>query len=165
MYYLHKATLIALVSLFVTTPTAYAQLGEGVSNMYTEEEEEVRQSMEDIIQSVKDGDVDQLISFHAYGPKFTEFKQGAPRNGSHENEEFERGVFGNVQDVIRMNTNDLKVAVYYGTVANVTFHSDFQLKFEEDVVTVKDQITLLFVKTDRGDWKIVHEHHSPLAQG
>ena len=46
-----------------------------------------------IAQSIKDGDIDKLISFHAYGPKFTEFKNGEPRNGGKTNETYERGVF------------------------------------------------------------------------
>ena len=36
----------------------------------------------------------KLISFHAYGPKFNEFKNGEPHNGSEANEEYERNVFG-----------------------------------------------------------------------
>ena len=37
-------------------------------------------------QRFKDGDIDKLISFHAYSPKFTEFKQGEPRNDGAANE-------------------------------------------------------------------------------
>ena len=47
--------------------------------------------------------------------------------------------------------------------ATLTFHSDFHLKFGEELVIVNDQITLLFVKTKDG-WKMVHEHHSPLKK-
>ena len=65
-------------------------------------------------------------------------------------------------EVVKFDAKDLKIAVY-GDVANLTFHSDFQLKFGDDLVVVNDQITLLFVKTDDG-WKMVHEHHSPLKQ-
>jgi len=123
---------------------------------------EVRETFEAIAQSIKDGDVDKLISFHAYGPKFTEFKNGAPRNGVKANEAHERSLFGSVTEVVKFDAKDLQIAVY-GDVANVTFHSDFQLKFGEDLVVVNDQITLLFVKTDNG-WKMVHEHHSPLKK-
>ena len=49
------------------------------------------------------------------------------------------------------DANDLQIAVY-GDVANVTFHSDFHLKFGEDFVIVNDQITLLWVKTNKG-WR------------
>jgi ketosteroid isomerase-like protein len=116
--------------------------------------------MEDLTQTIKDGDVDKLISFHAYGPKFTEFKGGEKRVGATENEEYERGIFGNVTEVVKFNYDDMKIAVY-GDVANVTFHSDFHFKFGEDEAIVNDQITLLIVKTENG-WKCVHEHHSPL---
>jgi len=132
-----------------------------VSQEYPQAQEEVMETFGAIAQSIIDGDIDKLISFHAYGPKFTEFKDGAPRNGGEDNEAYERFVFGNAK-VIKFAANDPKVAVYYGNVANLTFHSDFILQFEgEDPFPVINQITLLFVKT-KGEWKMVHEHHSPL---
>ena len=75
------------------------------------------QTWNDIVKSVKAGGIDKLISFHAYCPKFTEFKQGAPRNGSEKNEAFERGVFRSVQEVIKMDGNDMKISIYHGNVA------------------------------------------------
>jgi len=131
-----------------------------VNDEFPEAKQEVMDTFVAIAQSIKDGDIDKLISFHAYGPKFTEFKDGAPRNGGEANESYERSLFGSVTEVIKFDAKDLKIAVY-GDVANLTFHSDFQLMFGEDLVVVNDQITLLFVKTDDG-WKMVHEHHSPL---
>ena len=68
--------------------------------------------------------------------------------------------FGSVTEVVKFEAKDLQVAVY-GDVANLTFHSNFHLKFGADLVVVNDQITLLFVKTIKG-WKMVHEHHSAL---
>ena len=132
-----------------------------INDEFPEAQQEIMETFGAIAQSIKDGDMDKLISFHAYGPKFTEFKDGAPRNGSEENEKHERGVFGAVTEVVKFDAKDLKIAVY-GDVANVTFHSDFHLKFGEDLVVVNNQITLLFVKTE-GAWKLVHEHHSPLS--
>ena len=131
-----------------------------INDEFPEAKQEVIDTFIGIAQSIKDGDMDKLISYHAYGPKFTEFKDGAPRNGDAANETYERGLFGSVTEVVAFDANDLAVAVY-GDVANVTFHSDFQLKFGEDLVVVNNQITLLFVKTNDG-WKLVHEHHSPL---
>ena len=132
-----------------------------INDEFPEAHQEVMETFGAIAQSIVDGDIDKLISFHAYGPKFTEFKDGAPRNGSADNEAYERNLFGSVTEVVKFAADDLKIAVY-GDVANVTFHSDFQLKFGEDLVVVNDQITLLFVNTDDG-WKMVHEHHSPLS--
>jgi ketosteroid isomerase-like protein len=131
-----------------------------VNYEFPEAKAEVLAFMDELTQTIKDGDVDKLISFHAYGPKFTEFKNGEPRVGGKENEEFERGVFENVTEVLKFEYDDLKIAVYEN-VANVTFHSDFHLKFGENEAIVNEQKTLLLVKTDNG-WKIVHEHHSPL---
>ncbi|PLW99149.1 MAG: hypothetical protein C0591_03235 [Marinilabiliales bacterium] len=131
-----------------------------VNDEFPEAKQEVMETFGAIAQSIKDGDVDKLISFHAYSPKFTEFKNGEPRNGAKANEAHERNVFGSVTEVVKFDAKDLAIAVY-GDVANVTFHSDFHLKFGEDLVIVNDQITLLFVKTADG-WKLVHEHHSPL---
>ncbi len=127
---------------------------------FSEAKQEVKMTLDSIVQSVKDGDLDRLISFHAYSPKFTEFKNGEIRNGGKENEEFERGVFGSVTEISKFDMNDTKIAVY-GDVANVTTHTDFHLKFGEDSAVVNDQMTLLFLKTNNG-WRIVHEHHSPL---
>lgn len=152
------------LAYFICMTSVKGQDNEGIVNEYPKEQKEVMDTMEDITLSVKKGDIDKLISFHFYSPKFTEFKEGAARNGAEANEAFEREVFGNVTDVVKMDANDLKVAVYHGKVANVTFHSDFHLKFGEDLAIINEQITLLFVKNDEGEWKIVHEHHSPLAE-
>jgi len=150
-------TLIMIIGFLFTSCKSKVDL---VNDEFPEEQEEVINTFVAIAQSIKDGDIDKLIAFHAYSPKFTEFKNGEPRNGAKENETHERNVFGSVTEVVKFDANDLKVAVY-GDVANVTFQSDFQLKFGDDLVVVNDQITLLFVNTDDG-WKMVHEHHSPL---
>ena len=144
------------------TNNSFAQV-DLINDEFPEAKQEVMETFGAIAQSIKDGDIDKLISYHAYGPKFTEFKNGEPRNGGEANEIFERNLFGSVTEVVKLDAKDLKIAVY-GDVANLTFHSDFQLKFGEDLVVVNDQITLLFVKTNDG-WKMVHEHHSPLKKG
>lgn len=161
---LYKISLICTLLFSWAFTVCQAQSEDGIMTEYPEEKAEIMQTWNEINESVKDGDIDKLISFHAYGPKFTEFKQGAPRNGGEENEAFERGVFGSVKEAVKMDANDMKIAVYYGNVAVVTFHSDFHLQFEEEMAVVNDQISLVFVKNNAGDWKIVHEHHSPLAQ-
>ena len=131
-----------------------------LNDEFPEAKQEVKLTMDSIAQSAKDGDLDKLISFHAYSPKFTEFKNGEVRNNGEENEKFERGVFGSVTEVLKFDLNDMKIAVY-DNVANVTLHTDFHLKFGEDIAVINEQMTLLFLKTDNG-WKIVHEHHSEL---
>lgn len=150
-------TSIILLVFFVTSCNSQVDL---INDEFPEAKQEVMETFGAIAQSIKDGDLDKLISFHAYGPKFTEFKNGESRNGGVANEAHERKVFGSVTKVVKFDAKDLEIAVY-GDVANLTFHSDFQLMFGEELVVVNDQITLLFVKTKSG-WKMVHEHHSPL---
>jgi ketosteroid isomerase-like protein len=162
---LYKVSLICILLFAWAFTACQAQSSDGIMAEYPDEKAEILQTWNEIVESVKAGDIDKLISFHAYSPKFTEFKQGAQRNGGEENEAFEREVFGSVSEAVKMDANDMKVAVYHGNVAVVTFHSDFHLKFGEDLAVVNDQISLVFAKNNDGEWKIVHEHHSPLNAG
>ena len=155
----HLKTVVAIIILGLI----FANCKENhdlVNTEFPEAQQEIIDTFGEIAQSLKDGDMDKLISFHAYSPKFTEFKNGELRNGGEANEKFEREVFGAVTEVVKFDAKDMQIAVY-GDVANVTFHSDFHLRFGEDLVVVNDQISLLFVNTNNG-WKIVSEHHSPL---
>ena len=110
--------------------------------------------------------MDELISFHAYGKKFTEFNYDGATGysfNSEENEANERAFFGNnkvTQFAAKANT--VNIVVYHENVANVTFISDFVVDIKDGPVgyKVNNLITLLFVKT-KGEWKLVHEHHSP----
>jgi len=107
--------------------------------------------------------MDQLISFHAYGKKFTEFNNGESFD-SEGNEHNERQLFGEAVSKVQYfgaAPGTLKVAVYNGNVANLTFLSDFILDIKDGPTghRVNNLITLLFVKI-KGEWKMVHEHHS-----
>lgn len=112
--------------------------------------------------------MDQLISFHAYGDKFVEFNGGQSFDSAG-NEHNERQLFGEDLEkwdpevnLFTAKEGTLKVAVYYGNVANLTFTSDFHLTHKEyGPIVVENLITLLFVKI-QGKWKMVHEHHSPV---
>jgi ketosteroid isomerase-like protein len=141
---------------------------------YPQAQKEVLATFGAIAQSIKDGAgngydgpyMDQLISFHAYGDKFTEFNEGQLYDSAG-NEHNERTLFGETVDPGGVKKFDavpgtLKVAVYYGNVANLTFISDFILEIGGVEYTINHLITLLFVKT-KGEWKMVHEHHSPAA--
>lgn len=135
-----------------------------INTAYPVAEQEVMETFGEIAQSIVDQDMDKLISFHAYSPKFTEFKDGNLRNNGAENEAYERELFGVlVKNVVKFAAHEAKISVY-GDVANLTFHSDFELDFGDGVpVAIKNQITLLFVNTNEG-WKMVHEHHAPLSE-
>ncbi|MCP9198674.1 nuclear transport factor 2 family protein [Gramella sp. GC03-9] len=130
---------------------------------YPEAQKEVKKALDEIEQSIRNNETDKLISMHAYGPKFTEFEVGGMRQGSKENEDFERSFLGTITRVEKWNWDDLQINVYGGDVANVTFHSDFKFDRGEKTYEMKMQGTLLFIKTPDG-WKITHEHMAPIAQ-
>jgi len=150
--------------------------GSSVTNQtYTQAQSEVIETFMAIATSITKGAgngkngpyMDQLISFHAYGDKFVEFNNGESFD-SEGNERNERQLFGEDLEEWDYNVNQfapidgtVKVAVYNGNVANLTFISDFKLTHKtHGLITVNNLITLLFVKT-QGEWKMVHEHHSP----
>ena len=82
-------TLIIIGLLFSSCKTKI----DLVNDEFPVAKQEVMQTFGEIAQSIKDGDIEKLISFHAYSPKFTEFKNGEPRNGGDANETHERNVF------------------------------------------------------------------------
>ena len=175
-----KAIRLLLVSFFVLCVSTTNVVAKSVTDQtYPQAQAEVIETFLAIRQSIMDGAghgaysgyMDQLISFHAYGDKFVEFNNGWSYDSAG-NEAGERQLFGVglVEDGVRKFTyikDTLNIAVYYGNVANLTFISDFDLILKGDApdyepvpVTVNNLITLLFVKT-KGEWKMVHEHHSP----
>ena len=175
-----KLFLISFFALCITTTGVVASNKSDensvsvIDQTYPQAQEEVLETFAAIAGSIiagagygYDGEfMDQLISFHAYGDKFVEFNGGVSFDSAG-NEHNERQLFG--EDLEKDGVKhfgavpgSLKVAVYYGNVANLTFISDFVLMHKEyGEITVNNLITLLFVKT-KGEWKLVHEHHSPV---
>ena len=105
-----RITLASIFLLGLLTSSCAAQV-DLVHDEFPEAKQEVMDTFGAIAQSIKDKDLDKLISFHAYGPKFTEFKNGEPRNGGEANETHERNVFGSVTEVVKFDANDLQIAV------------------------------------------------------
>jgi hypothetical protein len=165
----HFTLLTLIITLIVTGcsekkgKTAEDKKIDLITNEFPKAKAELAEIMDGIGQSIADNKMDKLISYHAYSPKFNEFKNGERRTGSEENEEFERSFFGSFTGIYHWETEDLKIDVF-GDVANVTFHANFQPIIESDTLKITGQVTLLFVNTDKG-WKITHEHFSPLNEG
>jgi len=169
-----KAIRLLLVSFFVlcvsTANVVASDKNSVIDQTYPQAQAEVLETFMAIGASIVagaglgyDGEyMDQLISFHAYGPKFTEFNDGHLYDSAG-NEQNERMLFGEVVDPGGVKQfaplGDINIAVYYGNVANLTFISDFILEIGGVEYTINNLITLLFVKT-KGEWKLVHEHHS-----
>lgn len=162
-----KASSLSNVSNRSSNSSSYLQT-------YPQAQAEVLETFSAIAESITAGAghgynseyMDQLISYHAYGDKFVEFNGGEVFDSAG-NEHNERQLFGEDLEengVLQFAPVDgtLKVAVYYGNVANLTFISDFILLHKDyGEITINNLISLLFVKIN-GEWKLVHEHHSPV---
>lgn len=157
-----------LIILFCSCEEGYSELSSEfstaglISNDFSKAESEINKTMTAIMLSIQEKDADKLISFHAYGPKFTEFKDGKPRTGSAENEEYERGLVAAISG-FDYDLNDLKIDVFGNDVGKVTFHADFRPTIDGQTHQILSQATLIFVRVGK-DWKIVHEHLSPLVE-
>jgi hypothetical protein len=116
---------------------------------------QVRKRLNDIWINMAAKDLAKQESFHLYGPKFTEFKDGQPRGDAEENKE----LIGALTEP-KVEMKDLSVAVY-GDTAIATFNGDFSGKIGGKPIAMKQGATMVFVRY-RGDWKIVHEHFSPI---
>lgn len=130
------------------------------ANEFVQAQAQIEATLLDIFTSIQEKDADRLISFHEYGPKFTEFKDGEHRTGSAENEAYERGLVAAIS-AFEYDLKDLKIDVFYGNVGKVTFHADFRPTINGETFQILSQATLIFIRVGN-DWKIVHEHLSPL---
>ncbi len=133
-----------------------------VNEPFLEDQAAVTKILDDIYKSGQAKDLEKLASFHLYGPKFTEFKDGMPRGNAEQNEKGEKEIFSAISN-LKYDLRDLKVNVF-GDMAIATFHGHFEGDMGENHLTMQLQSTLVFAKTNN-TWKIVHEHFSPLSPG
>lgn len=131
-----------------------------INSEYPAEVAEVEAVLADIQSAIREGDIDRLISYHAYSPKFSDFQDGGVRTGATENEKNEREFFGGATSIEKFEYADPKISVY-GDVAVATVHPDVEMTFGDQAIAARRQLTLVFARTENG-WKIVHEHNSPL---
>ena len=150
-----------LLGLILSMPGCTQTGVDIVSDPFPEAQAEIAKVLDEIFRSAQSRDFDRLGAFHAYGPKFSEFKNGEHRADSERNEQTERELFASLSD-LDYDLRDLKVSVY-GEVAIATFHGFFEATAGGQPVSWQVQSTLVFVKVS-GSWKIVHEHFSPLSQ-
>jgi ketosteroid isomerase-like protein len=127
---------------------------------YSEDQTAIRRRLDEIWSAAADRDFERLESFHEYGPKFTEFKDGRPRGDAATCAAGERMVFGTLVGP-EVEMRDLVINVF-GDVAVVTFNGHFTGTMHETLMTLEQQSTMVLINTGV-EWRIVHEHMSPLA--
>jgi ketosteroid isomerase-like protein len=130
------------------------------SDSQTEAQDQVRRRLEEIWPAAAARDFDRLESFHLYGPTFTMFKDGQPRGDAAACAASERAFFSMLEQQV-VDMNDLAINVV-GDVALATFNGHFAGRIAGNAVAVDQQCTMVFARVG-ADWKIIHEHMSPIG--
>jgi ketosteroid isomerase-like protein len=126
------------------------------------EQAQIQQRLQDVFAAAESKDFNRLDSYHLYGPKFTKFTgsstdrldAAAGRKGEHDALGAAKG--------LKMRADALKIDVF-DHVGIATFILNCSFESGGEVVHRKDRSTLVFVK-EGGDWKIAHEHLSPIGR-
>src|SRR6478609_3653983 len=125
---------------------------------YPDEQAAVRLRLDQIWAAAAARDFQTLESFHLYGPKFTSFKNSAPREDAAANAAGERAMFSLLENP-QVDMRDLAVNIF-GDVGIATFNGRFTCMMNGSPTELGQQATMVFISSDDG-WKLVHEHFSP----
>ena len=131
-----------------------------IHRSYPEEQAAVRRRLDQIWAAAAARDFETLESFHLYGPKFTSFKNGAPREDAAANAAGERAMFS-VLEGPKVDMRELAVNIF-GDVGIATFNGHFTGMMNGSPTELRQQATMVFLNSG-DEWKLVHEHFSPLA--
>jgi len=154
-----KRTAFLAVALALSAPIAWAKKDKESSDDNVARAQ-VEHRLDEIWDAFAHRDLVRLRSYHLYGPGFTSFKDGGPREDAKANEEGEAMSATMIGDP-KVDMRRLSVQVY-GDVAIATFDGHFMGTIEGAPVAVDQQSTLVLLRVD-DDWRIVHEHFSPLG--
>ena len=120
----------------------------------------IERRLHEVFVAAESKDFDRLESYHLYGPKFTRFSgTSAARQDAATTRRIEHDGLASLQG-LKMRADALKVDVF-GDVGIATFILDYSFEAGGTTVPKKDRTTMVFVKVD-GEWKITHEHLSPI---
>jgi ketosteroid isomerase-like protein len=121
----------------------------------------IERRLHEVFVAAESKDFDRLESYHLYGPKFTWFSgTSAARQDAATTRRIEHDGLASLQG-LKMRADALKVDVF-GDVGIATFILDYSFEAGGTTVPKKDRTTMVFVKVD-GEWKVTHEHLSPIT--
>ena len=142
-------TMLLMLSLKFNVGNALAQTNQAediLNNTYPQEQAELKKILENLYKTAQQKDFDKVRAYHAYSPKFTDFKFGQPRADSEMNKQSEEDLFTSFSEFI-YDLRDIKVAVY-DKVAITTFHGYFTAVQAGQPLAFNLQSTLVFAKID-----------------
>lgn len=135
-----------------------------IETPYESEQAQVERRLSELMSAAQRGAVDELESYHAFGPKFTKFDDFEPlgRQDADETRRLEREAILGVAE-FAPQVRDLKVDVF-GPVAVTTFVMVYDVVEEEggERHSFRARATMVFAGSG-GEWLVVHEHFSPFV--
>jgi ketosteroid isomerase-like protein len=158
-----------LTCCLIVSTIALAFLTAGCASVRTvdlqsddpEAQAQIERRLHEVLFAAESKDFDRLESYHMYGPKFTRFSGASvARQDAAATRKIEHDGLASLQG-LKMRADALKVDVF-GPVGVATFILDASFDSGGATVRRKDRSTLVFVK-ESGDWKIAHEHSSPIT--
>lgn len=152
---------IALVLSMVCVCPALAD-GEAASDSGADDVAAVKQAVHSVFESIKHGELEELAHQHLNSEDFSKWPDGGAPSilGYDAAIELETTMFSAMTS-LEYTIQDLRVAVI-GPAAIATFVISYDIAFGGDSMSASERSTLVFAKGE-GDWKIVHEHFSPVA--
>ena len=155
--------IVAVLAWFASgAPGAVRPQRVAIADSMPAEQAAVAAALEDLVQALSRGDLDQVESHHLYGPEFSRFDEtGLGRQEGDQARLSERQGLSALES-FNGKVAGLKVDVF-GVAAVATFVLEYELRVGGATVSGKTRSTLVFAK-DGARWKSVHEHLSPLAK-
>jgi len=137
---------VLLLGVLIAGCNAPTPKSDPVTDMFSEEQEQIKSLIYDIFEVAKSKDMDSLDSYHLSGPKFSKFDDGdIPQRQDYEMaKKTEEDLFTNV-DEFNYEPPDVKVDIF-DDVAIATFILDYSATMGEAAFTGKSRSTLVFVK-------------------
>lgn len=130
-----------------------------VESSFPDAQEEIERTLHAILRAAEEKDFDALERYHLYGPKFSKFSGSGARQNAEVARAAERNGIGALV-AFRPAAEGLKVDVF-GRVAVATFIMRYEVATSDATLNESARSTMVFVK-DGPDWKIAHEHFSPV---
>jgi ketosteroid isomerase-like protein len=148
-----------LAIVFLATGCASVRTGD-VQGDLPEARAQIERRLHEVFVAAENKDFERLESYHLYGPKFSRFAgTSAVRQDAAATRRLEHDGLASLQG-LKMRADALKVDVF-GDVGIATFILDYSFEAGGATVPKKDRTTMVFVK-EHGEWKITHEHLSPI---
>jgi ketosteroid isomerase-like protein len=133
-----------------------------ISEPYLAEQQQVTNTIYDILAAAAAKDFDRLAAYHLDGPKFTKFDDFEPleRQDAATARRCEEEGLAGVEDLTYV-VDGLQIDVF-GPATVATFVLQYRFRADGQQVAMRARATMVFV-TDGSAWKIAHEHFSPFV--